>query len=152
MLRTRPVESRDLDLICEHRQKMFQASGKPREEELAAMDVPFRDWLRPRLEDRSYFGFIVENEGEAIGGIGLMVIDWPPHPSHPQDGRRGYVLNMFVEPDYRGRGVATDLMKAADIEFQRRGIRYAILHATSKGRPLYEHLGWSGTTEMARQY
>jgi len=81
-----------------------------------------------------------------------MVIDWPPHPSHPQDDRRGYVLNMFVEPDYRGQGIATDLMNMADTEFQHRGIRYTILHATSKGRPLYEYLGWSGTTEMAKQY
>jgi len=43
-----------------------------------------------------------------------MVLDWPPHPLHPNEDRRGYVLNLYVEPGYRGRGVARDLMRLAD--------------------------------------
>jgi hypothetical protein len=41
-------------------------------------------------------------------------------------------------------------MKLAEAEFVRRGVGYAVLHATDKGRPLYQALSWNGTTEMAK--
>jgi ribosomal protein S18 acetylase RimI-like enzyme len=93
---------------------------------------------------------MMSDGGTVVAGIGLMLIDWPPHPAHPLQDQRGYVLNVFVEPDYRHRGLARELMRLADEAFGRRGIGYAVLHATDKGRPLYQGLGWNGTTEMAK--
>ena len=63
---------------------------------------------------------------------------------------RGYVLNVFVEPSHRKQGIARALMDRADREFASRGVAFAILHATKMGRPLYEQLGWSATSEMAK--
>ncbi|WP_309340642.1 GNAT family N-acetyltransferase [Stenotrophomonas sp.] len=79
-----------------------------------------------------------------------MLIDWPPHPAHPQQDRRGYVLNVYVEPPYRRRGIARRLMALADAAFAERGVDYAVLHATAQGQPLYADLGWAATSEMAR--
>ena len=78
----------------------------------------------------------------------MMVIDWPPHPSHPTQSARGYILNVFVEPDHRGRGLARALMDLAMEEARQRGLDHMILHATPMGRPLYEPLGWAQTSEM----
>lgn len=128
---------------------MFQEAGRA-QADLDLMRAPFCTWLKPRLADGRYFGFIAEDNGLPIAGIGLMVIDWPPHPSHPMDDRRGYVLNLFVMPDRRGEGIAKRLMVAAEEAFTQRGIGYAILHATEAGRPLYERTGWVRTTEMAK--
>ena len=85
-----------------------------------------------------------------MAGIGLMLIDWPPHPLHPEQSQRGYILNLFVEPEHRRRGLAVRLMRLAEAEFVRRGVRYEVLHATDKGRPLYRKLGWDSTAEMAK--
>lgn len=128
---------------------MFAEAGKE-ESALAAMAAPFRVWLADRLQDGSYFGFMAVDAHRPIAGIGLMIIDWPPHPAHPDKAQRGYVLNVYVEADYRGRGIARALMQAAEAEFSRRGISYAILHATEAGQPLYSSMGWSATTEMAK--
>ncbi|BDU22166.1 hypothetical protein DYGSA30_36230 [Dyella sp. GSA-30] len=114
------------------------------------MTEHFREWVRPRLLDGSYFGYVMSDGGTPVAGIGLMLIDWPPHPLHPTQDKRGYVLNVFVEPSYRNRGLARELMTLADAEFARRGVGYAVLHATEKGKPLYQGLGWNGTTEMAK--
>lgn len=146
----RTLTGADLDLVCRHRAEMFREAGTP-DPTLAAMDAPFRDWLQPRLHDGRYFGFAAEHAGDAIAAVGLMEIDWPPHPQHPGDDRRGYVLNVYVEPAHRGRGVARMLMDASDVEFRRRGIGYAILHSTTAGRPVYERAGWSATSEMAKR-
>lgn len=145
----REVGSNDLELICHHREEMFRDAGTP-EDVLAAMTEHFRPWLAPRLQDGSYFGYVISSEGRPIAGVGLMLIDWPPHPAHPTQAQRGYVLNVFVEPEFRRRGLATELMRLAEEEFDRRGVEFSILHATDKGQPLYRGLGWNATSEMAK--
>lgn len=128
---------------------MFREAGRD-EAALAAMTPSFRDWLKPRLLDGSYFGFMLTEQEAVIAGIGLMSIDWPPHPSHPTQDQRGYVLNVYVEPSHRRQGLANMLMRLAEEEFNRRGLQYVILHATQMGRPLYEAMEWQATTEMAK--
>jgi len=145
----RDICSDDLNLICRHRELMFREAGRD-ETALAAMAPNFRNWLEPRIVDGSYFGFFATDNDDVVAGIGLMEIDWPPHPYHPYQDKRGYVLNVYVEPAYRRRGIADLLMKMADAEFKKRGLTFAILHSTNAGRPLYEKSGWSSTTEMAK--
>ena len=144
----RPVAESDLELICQHRERMFAESGRARES-LRPMTLAFEQWLAPRLRDGSYFGWMLEDAGLVIAGLGMMVIDWPPHPSHPADDRRAYVLNVFVEAEHRRRGLAKRLMALAEEKARHLGLRYAVLHATRQGRPLYETLGWEPTSEMA---
>ena len=143
----RPVSPADLDLICRHRHEMFKASGRA-DEIVAPMTAAFRPWLAPRLADGRYFGWICEADHPPVAGLGMMVIDWPPHPSHPTQAERGYILNVFVEPEHRGQGLAKALMALATTEARRRGLAYLVLHSTEMGRPVYEGLGWRQTSEM----
>jgi GNAT superfamily N-acetyltransferase len=80
----------------------------------------------------------------------LFVLDWPPHPQHPLDARRGYVLNVYVAPEGRGLGLAKRLMEIVENEAGKMGIEYAVLHASPMGMPVYEGIGWKGTNEMAK--
>jgi len=57
---------------------------------------------------------------------------------------------MFVEQPYRKQGIAQMLLDRTDREFEKRGIKYAVLHTTSAGRSLYEQAGWQATTEMSK--
>jgi ribosomal protein S18 acetylase RimI-like enzyme len=149
MLHTRPLVADDLELICRHRYEMFREAGRDAAL-LDRMTPAFRMWLQPRLADGSYFGFVTLDGDAPVAGIGLIEIDWPPHPLHPEQDRRGYVLNVYVEPSHRQRGIARHLMDRAEAAFSARGLPYAILHATELGRPLYAGLGWTPTTEMAK--
>ena len=144
----RPLTPEDRDLICHHRESMFRDSGRS-EDVIALMGEPFRLWLEPRLADGRYFGWAADHEGRSVAGLGMMEIDWPPHPAHPLMDKRGYILNVYVEADFRGQGIAKKLMAEATREAQRRGLQFMILHATAQGRPLYEALGWEDTAEMA---
>ena len=127
---------------------MFIENGHPTAA-VEAADSLFREWLQPHLDASTYFGWVIEQEGRAIASCGMMAIEWPPHPLHPREAKRGYVLNVYVEPEHRGRGHARALMERCREEARRRGLGYLILHATVQGRPLYEKLGWASTTEMA---
>lgn len=146
----RPVTAGDLDLILFHREAMFLEVGRP-EAIVTQMRAPGREWLAQRLASGHYFGFIAQNGDTPIGGVGLLEMDWPPHFFHPQQARRGYVLNVYVDPAFRGRGCARSLMAAAEDEFQRRDVQYVALHASDAGRPLYERMGWDTTNEMSKR-
>ena len=147
----RPVTIDDVELICRHREEMFRDTGDD-EATLRVMTEHFRTWLEPRLADGSYLGYILSSDGEVAGGVGLMLIDWPPHPRHPNTDKRGYVLNLYVEPVYRRRGLARRLMQLAEDGLAKRGATLLILHATDKARPLYSQLGWvAGSAEMIKQ-
>lgn len=149
-LTLRRLAADDLDMICRHRHAMFLEAGGDATQ-LQTMSEHFRPWLRPRLDDGRYYGFALLDAGQPIAAIGLMSLDWPPHPAHPKDEARGYVLNVYVEPSHRRRGLASALMKLAETEFTQRGLSFAVLHATDVGRPVYEALGWGATAEMAKR-
>lgn len=148
-LECRPVGPSDAEMICSHREQMFLEAGGIAEN-LRVMTEHFRPWLEERLDDGRYYGFKLLDGEQVVAAIGLMSIDWPPHPSHPTLDKRGYVLNVYVQPAYRRRGLASSLMQAAEAEFARRGITFAVLHATETGKPVYEQGGWAGTAEMAK--
>jgi ribosomal protein S18 acetylase RimI-like enzyme len=148
-MNARELVDDDLEIICRHRETMFREAGCS-EDVLSTMTTHFREWLKPRLHDGSYFGFMICDGGAPIAGIGLMLLDWPPHPWHPNTDKRGYVLNVFVEPSYRRRGLARELMALADAAFAQRGVAFMVLHASQLGQPLYESLGWNRTSEMSR--
>lgn len=146
-LRIRPVAPGDAAAICAQRERLFAEAGRPAEA-IAAVRERFAHWLRERLADGRYFGFMAQVDGRVVGGAGQIELEWPPHPAHPLDDRRGYVLNVFVEPAHRGRGIAKKLMDAAEAEFRRRGITFVALHASALGRPVYEATGWIAGNEM----
>jgi GNAT superfamily N-acetyltransferase len=95
-----------------HRERMFREAGWS-EEVLTAMAEPFRRWLAPRVQDGRYIGWVAEEDVTAIAGLGMMIIEWSPHPSHPTLDRRGYILNLFVEPAHRRARLASRLMGMA---------------------------------------
>ena len=144
----RPINPDDLEIICRHRHEMFKVSGRT-DEMVAPMTEHFRPWLKPMLEDGRYFGWFITSTGRVLAGVGMMVIDWPPHPSHPTQSARGYILNMYVEPEARRLGLGRQLMGLCRQEAERRKLEYLVLHATKQGRGLYEKLGWDSTSEMA---
>jgi ribosomal protein S18 acetylase RimI-like enzyme len=147
-LAVRPVGVSDLPVIVRHRREMFAANGHG-PEVLAPMTIAFEAWLAPLLATGAYFGWIVmDATGEAVGGLGMMEIDWPPHPRHPQQHKRGYITNVFVEPWLRGSGVGRALMAIAAKDGGRRGLDLIVLHASPLGRPLYERIGWTSGSEM----
>jgi ribosomal protein S18 acetylase RimI-like enzyme len=84
---------------------------------------------------------------QVVAGVGMMKLDWPSHPLYIEP-LRGYILNVYTEPAYRGRGLATHLMKRLMGDARKRKISVITLHATEMGRPVYEKLGFHPTGEV----
>jgi len=147
MLATRPATPSDAALIAHHRQRMFADSGQADAEAMQIMSANFVAWVRPRLADGRYIGWLIEDEGAIIAGAGLWLMDFPPHWMDPEP-IRAYLLNFYVEPTHRGHGLAQKMLALAVDEAHRRGIRVVSLHASNLGRPIYERNGFEPTNEM----
>lgn len=123
---------------------MFEDIGTPGD--LDAVQQAFADWLVSRL-DATYFHWLAEHDGRAVGSAGVMLLDWPPSPRDPRGGL-GFVYNVYVHAGHRRRGIARTLMLAIHEWAQERGLGAIALHASDDGQPLYETLGYAPTNEM----
>ena len=137
----------DAEGIAEQRVRMFVDDGVAARDDLAQMRANFVDWVRPRLEDGSYIGWLVEEDGRLIASAGLWEIPWPPH-FMDENPRRAYLLNFYVAPEARRRGLARGLLGLAVAEATARGINVVTLHASKLGRLVYERGGFEASTEM----
>ena len=137
----------DAELIARQRRSMFVDSGQAEEAKLQTMMDNFIEWVRPRLSDGSYVGWLVEEDERAAAGAGIWLIDFPPHWMDAEP-MRAYLLNFYVDPVFRGQGLAYELLKTAVNDARRRGIKVVSLHASKFGKPLYERNGFEPTNEM----
>lgn len=148
MLETRLATLADAALITAHRQAMFAEVGLGTPETLELMARHFTPWLERMMAAGRYVGWIIEDDGVAAASAGFFELDWPPHPFDPAATGRGYLLNFWVEPVYRKRGLARMLVREAVAESRRRGLRVTTLHASAAGRPVYEKEGFRSSSEM----
>jgi ribosomal protein S18 acetylase RimI-like enzyme len=148
MLATRLATLTDAALITAHRRAMFAEMGKHGPEILDQMSLHFTPWFERMMAAGRYVGWIVEEDGVAAASAGFFELDWPPHPLDPAATARGYLLNFWVDPAYRRRGLARALVREAVAESRRRGLRVTALHASAAGRPVYTKEGFRGSGEM----
>jgi ribosomal protein S18 acetylase RimI-like enzyme len=123
MIMTRMATADDTALLTAHRRAMFAAMPNPDFPVLETMSSAFEPWVRERIAEGKYLGWIVEDGARVAASAGLLIVDWPPHPFHPESNQRAYLLNVFVEPEYRRRGLAHDLIERGMAEAQARNPR-----------------------------
>ena len=148
MLITRRATADDAPLITHHRRAMFADMRNAPDSVLDEMGRHFERWVRRMIAEDRYAGWITSDAGYDIASAGLLILDWAPHLLDPTGDKRAYILNIFVEPEYRRRGLAQALTKECMQEARRRGIRIIALHASEKGQPVYEKLGFNTSNEM----
>ncbi len=147
---TRVAGPEDAALISGHRHRMFVDSGQADDARMATVIADFEPWVRARLSVGSYVGWLTSPAAEperVLAGTGLLLMDFPPH-FLDAGAMRGYLLNFYVEPEWRGHGLAYRLLRTAVEETRRRGIAVVSLHASVFGRPLYERNGFKDSNEM----
>ena len=147
----RAATAADAELVAEQRLQMFADAGQADGPGMGQMLENFVEWVRPRLEDGRYLGWFVEENGVVAAGAGVWVMDFPPHWMDAEPAR-AYLLNFYTVPEWRGRGLAGELLKSALAETKRRGIKVVTLHASKFGRPIYEKHGFASTNEMMLRF
>ncbi len=138
----------DVEAVVEHRRAMFFDAGFKDERALDEMSRAFRPWVDRKMRTGEYLAwFALDPEGAIAAGLGLWLMDWPPHMIGPGPWR-GNILNVYTRPERRRLGLARRLMETALEWCGTNKVRAVILHSSEEGRPLYESMGFKPTNEM----
>jgi GNAT superfamily N-acetyltransferase len=148
----RRATSKDIDLLVEHRHKMFEEMRNPTAEAARAADEAYRTWAREMMKRRLFHGYIVTTSGGRVAASGCVWLrEVQPSPDRPS-GRVPYVLSVFTRPEFRRKGLASLIIKEAMEWGRRKGYHKMVLHASSVGKKVYSQLGWKRTWEMEFRY
>ncbi|HYB53590.1 MAG TPA: GNAT family N-acetyltransferase [Thermoanaerobaculia bacterium] len=139
----------DLPTLVRHRRRMWAEIRRYPRAWLDDHDVVYARWVRRLMVARRFLGLLVEDaHGTIVGSGGLWLMPAQPRPGPLGRGEMPYILSMYTEPAYRGRGVASRIVRA--MVRWARGRRYGriVLHASRFGRPVYNRLGFEDGSEM----
>ncbi len=145
----------DIPLLAGQRAAMFRDMGRLASDREAALVRATADYLSQALPRREYLGWVALSRvspAEPIGGAGVQLRPILPRPGVTGDGielgPEAIILNVYVEPPWRRRGVGEALMRSVLTALAERKVRRVVLHASDNGRRLYERLGFVPTNEM----
>src|SRR6476620_5469748 len=152
----RQADASDIEVLARHRAAMFRDMGQLASHQEDALERATAAYLREALPRGEYLAWLADLREHTlpstIGGAGVQLRPILPRPRLGSDelelGPEAIVLNVYVEPAWRRRGVAEALMRVALDALGARGIRRIVLHASADGRRLYERFGFVATNEM----
>jgi GNAT superfamily N-acetyltransferase len=144
-MQIRPAEANDLDLILQMRLDFLgEVRGLVPVEATDEFRAETRAFIhRTQREDRLRT-WIAEEHGDVLWIVSVVVNDVPPLHDDARS-REGYIINEYVKPAARGRGVGRLLLGAAVGSADKLGIRRFSLVATDAGKPLYVKEGFTST-------
>jgi GNAT superfamily N-acetyltransferase len=113
------------------------------------------EYFATALSAGEYVGWLAyrrEDPTTVLAGAGVQLRSLLPRPE-PNGrglllGHEGLILNVYVEPRWRRRGLARRLMTEILGWADAAGVVRLVLHASADGRPLYETLGFIPSNEM----
>jgi ribosomal protein S18 acetylase RimI-like enzyme len=145
----------DIPLLARHRAAMFRDMGTLASGSETALVRATETYLREAMPRNEYLAWVAESTAaapEIIAGAGVQLRALLPRPGSGGEelelGPEAIVLNVYVEPPWRRRGVAEGLLQTVLTALAERRIRRIVLHASVDGRRLYERLGFTPTNEM----
>ncbi len=152
MLTFRRAGEADLETLIEQRiaflKEYLPGSSPEKERELRGA---LRDYYREAIPSGQCIYWLAESAGQPVGGAGLAIRRYAPHYVF-LNGLTAYVFNVFTFPEFRGRGIAKEIMLRLMHEARALEIRRVELHATEMGRPLYEKLGFKPPKDVCLEW
>ena len=148
----------DAAAIAWHRARMFRDMELMPEPLFDSYRTLCQARLSEQLASGEYIGWLAcphELTDLTVAGAGVQLRRVLPHPVGETggeiaiaEGRHAVVLNVFTEPDWRRRGLASLLVKRIIAWAREECLDRLVLHASDEGRVVYERLGFVQTNEM----
>lgn len=125
--------------------QMFVDMGSLTLEGAAEQQEVWTQWFGEAVSSGEYVAFMVEQAGQVAAGVGVMFLPKIPTTKDPML-HKAHILNMYVAPEHRRKGLAEALMHAVLQEARQRGLRSVSLNAAPMGQRIYERLGFMEST------
>jgi GNAT superfamily N-acetyltransferase len=132
----------DLPQLVELRVLMQKEVNNPSEKESGSAYVQsVTHYFERNLRNESYVSAVAVVDGKLVSANGLVVYSKPPSVTGGT-GQVGYVTNVYTLPEWRGRGIAGELMKLVVEHARSNGVDKLHLGATDSGKGVYKRVGF----------
>ena len=119
---------------------MIDDFGGVSDHERECMEKQLPDYFNRKLGNE-LIAFIAKAANRIVSVAYLHIIQMPAN-SILLNGLYGEVLNVYTEPEYRGKGLCTQLIKNLIEYGKKRGLGRVDLSATKEGYPIYKKVGF----------
>lgn len=147
----RPATEVDAETLVELRERMLVELGHADPAMLERLRRTSLEWFARTFPVGESVGWVAERAGRPVGGLSMSLSQAQPQLRSPS-GKVAAIYGLFVVPEERGAGIATQLVREAVMCARQWGAEIVTLHAADKARPLYERIGFSATKEMRLQF
>lgn len=138
----RKATIKDLDLLVKSRIEVLRAANHLSvDTDMSKVEVESYHYYKSALENDSHTAYLIFDQEKFIGAGGISYYTVMPTYHNPS-GKKAYIMNMYTNPDYRRKGIATKTLDFLIHDAVKRGITNISLEATQMGRPLYEKYGF----------
>ena len=132
----------DLDTLVETRVEVLRAANKLDDTaDMSEVEARSREYYTGALADGTHTAYLVFDGDDFVGAGGVSYYTVMPTYHNPS-GRKAYIMNMYVRPQYRRRGIAIKTLDLLVRDARERGVELISLEATDMGKPLYERYGF----------
>jgi GNAT superfamily N-acetyltransferase len=141
--RLRRATVQDIDLLVELRDAMWrEIAGEIEIGDVGEALENTREYFEDKVPSGEYVCLLAEVDAQVVGVGGMVIYRKPSQPLSPV-GVEGYILNMLTIDEWRGKGVASAIMRELLECARQAGAGLVWLRATEAGRRVYEKFGFA---------
>src|SRR3954468_23266798 len=100
----------DIDQLIPLRVAMQSEVGHGDPSHWAALERELKEYFATSIPGGEFIAYIAEVDGRIVGTSGMVFHQHPPSGGNPS-GREAYIMNMYTLPEFRGRGIAAELLR-----------------------------------------
>lgn len=129
----------DIDLLVTKRLEFIEV--KEDNKNFSELKENCYNYFQKALQDDTCDIVLAEENGVCIGTGIIFYYDSVPS-SFNMTGKNAYITSMYVQPEFRRRGIAKTILEHLISRATKRGHKIIMLNASDMGKPLYEKLGF----------
>lgn len=132
----------DIDMLVSARIEVLRAANQLEHSvDLSHLAKSSKEYYQEALSNGNHTAFLVYDADKVVATGAISYYRVMPTYHNPS-GKKAYIMNMYVAPEYRRRGIASNLLDLLIADSRERGIDFITLEATQMGRKLYENYGF----------
>ncbi|HOV28304.1 MAG TPA: GNAT family N-acetyltransferase [Pseudobacteroides sp.] len=151
MVKIRRGNIEDINSLVELRLNLLKEVGNIKDdtniEELKKSSI---DYFEKKI-DNGFLFWVAEDNLKVIGISGLVFMERPPENGN-LTGLEGYIMNIYIVPTYRHKGIAIGILKKMILFLKEMGVKRVWLHATEDGRIIYDKIGFKSKLSEMEMY
>lgn len=143
----------DLEILVSTRVNVLRSANQlDLSVDMKVVEKSSRLYYQEALASDNHTAFLVYNADDNVIGASAVSYYQVMPTYHNPSGKKAYIMNMYVAPEHRRKGIATELLDLLIADSKERGIDHITLEATQMGRKLYENYGFCQMSDEMQYY